>query len=120
MVNLGNSSDLTLSDGKISKNNYYLKISDSNKVETQRRQNTVFTFYPLETRTVEEKGEGGMFKDFTIPLQTIVDGVAEQTHIIRRNDFIDVLVTVSYNENTGKIDFHVEDWSKKEGNVEFN
>ena len=118
---------LTIADGKIrtyytSYNNYYYMNINGNGISTTSRQNaaTTFTFYPLEQTTIDVTGGGTATKEFTIPLETIVDGVAEQTHIIRRNDFIDVLVTVSYNENTGKIDFHVEDWSKKEGNVEFN
>lgn len=100
---------------------YYLAANNGNiKGVTTYNSATEFKFYPLTQKTEQGATSGSTDKNFNIPLQTIVDGVAEQTHIIRRNDFIDVLVTVSYNENTGKIDFHVEDWSKKEGNVEFN
>ena len=59
-------------------------------------------------------------KDFNIALETLINGVPNPTYIIRRNDFINVLVTVSYNENYNTIDFHVTDWTEKEGNVEFN
>ena len=101
--------------------NYAYLYANNSKVSSSNYNNaTEFTFYPLTPQTAQGTTSGYTDKNFNIPLQTIVDGVAEQTHIIRRNDFIDVLVTVSYNENTGKIDFHVEDWSKKEGNVEFN
>lgn len=57
-----------------------------------------------------------------IPLKTI-DPVTQQSSLvtaIKRNDFINVLVTVSYNPVAGKFEFVVEDWSTGGGNVEFN
>ena len=57
-----------------------------------------------------------------IPLKTI-DPVTQQSSLvtaIKRNDFINVLVTVSYNPVAGEFEFVVEDWSTGGGNVEFN
>lgn len=98
-LNVGN-------DGHLSTNSYNLY--------------TAFTFYPLSERTKTIADEGSTAKDFNIALETLINGVPNPTYIIRRNDFINVLVTVSYNENYNTIDFHVTDWAEKEGNVEFN
>lgn len=69
--------------------------------------------------------------------QTIVDEIHDNTPIklttinpitqqssftaaIKRSDFINVLVTVSYNPVAGKFEFVVQDWNTGAGNVEFN
>ena len=54
---------------------------------------------------------------------TTIDPITQQsspTTAIKRNDFINVLVTVSYNPVAGKFEFKVEDWHEGGGNVEFN
>lgn len=124
----GNSNRFTITNGKIktyySWNNgfYYMYIvQNSLGVTLKENQATTLTFYPL----TEEKSSGGTTetvtaKDFNVPLQTLIDGVPKPTYMIRRNDFINVYVTVSYNENYNRIDFEVKDWVDKEGNVEFN
>ena len=45
---------------------------------------------------------------------------AKVTKVIRRNDFIDIHVTVSYNTVAGNIDFEVRDWTEVNGDVEFD
>ena len=60
--------------------------------------------------------------DTPIILSTI-DPVTQQsssTKAIKRNDYINVLVTVSYNPVAGQFDFWVQDWNTGGGNVEFN
>lgn len=131
-VSLGNSSSsLTLSSGKISKvvqgwfgseTTYYIQANNSGGISSTSRTNngTAFTFYPLKESSVSET-ESMEAKDYLIPMETLIDGVPHTTSIIRRNDFINVLVTVSYNENTGTMDFHVEDWvGDKGGEIEFD
>lgn len=58
------------------------------------------------------------------PIQlTTIDPVTQQpsyAKAIKRNDFINVLVTVAYNNIAGKFEFNVKDWSTGGGNVEFN
>ena len=54
---------------------------------------------------------------------TTIDPVSQQSSpvtAIKRNDFINVLVTVSYNPVAGKFEFVVEDWNQGGGNIEFN
>ena len=126
------SSYLVLTDGMIkglytsyngsSYKYYYVGLSGTNLSSTSDvDQATTFTYYPL---TLEESSGGTTetvtAKSFTIPLETLVDGVPQSTYIIRRNDCINVLVTVSYNENYNRIDFEVKNWVEKNENVEFN
>ena len=43
-----------------------------------------------------------------------------QVKNIKRNDFINVLVTVAFDEENGDLNFTVVPWSEKNGEIEFN
>jgi len=78
-----------------------------------------FIFYPL-TQT----NAAGVSKTETIVLKTIDEVTSQVTEVtnIKRNDFIDVLVTVSYvpDSENGYFTFEVEGWTKKNNNsIEF-
>ena len=47
--------------------------------------------------------------------------VVSDVHTIARNDFINIVVTVSYNENSGKFMFEVKGWNGPvNGEIEYN
>ena len=39
---------------------------------------------------------------------------------IKRNDFINILINVSYNEKSGELEFEVSDWEEITGEVTFD
>jgi hypothetical protein len=47
-------------------------------------------------------------------------GIASPLTAIRRNDFIEMRVNVSYNTDKGTIDFEVADWDRVNGDVTFD
>ena len=54
---------------------------------------------------------------------TTINPITQQSSLvtaIKRNDYIHVLITVSYNPVAGKFEFVVQDWKTGKGNVEFN
>ena len=55
-------------------------------------------------------------------LRTIdkTSGVVSDVHEIQRNDFIRVLVEVSYNPDKGDFEFYVNDWEIGGGEITFN
>ena len=57
-----------------------------------------------------------------IVLSTIdpVTSVVTPVNTIKRNDFINVLISVSYNKDLGDFEFEVKDWEEVSGNIEFN
>lgn len=57
-----------------------------------------------------------------IVLSTIdpVTSVVSPVNTIRRNDFINVLISVSYNKDLGDFEFVVKPWNEVSGNIEFN
>lgn len=94
---------------------YYIKRNGNNDINVDTEDALDFYFFPISKETGKEIVSEGIERDFDIPLSTIIDGVSKPTNIIRRNDFINVLVTVSYNENSGTINFHVSDWNTGKG-----
>lgn len=56
-----------------------------------------------------------------IVLSTIdpVTSVVSPVNTIKRNDFINVLVSVSYNKDLGDFEFEVKPWEEVSGNIEF-
>lgn len=57
-----------------------------------------------------------------IVLSTIdpVTSVVSPVNTIKRNDFINVLISVSYNKDFGDFEFEVKPWEEVSGSIEFN
>ena len=103
------------------KDNYFLSVNDSyvvghNSSNNQNRRN--FTLY----RVVKQTEAGSVSRTVTMPINIVnsTTGIASPLTAIRRNDFIEILVNVSYNEKTGEIDYEVLDWDRVNGEVTFD
>lgn len=103
------------------KDNYFLSVNGSsvvghNSSDNKDRRN--FTLY----RVVKQTGAGSVSRTVTVPINIVnpTTGIASPLTAIRRNDFVEMLVNVSYNQKTGKIDFEVLDWDKVNGEVTFD
>lgn len=121
-LELGNSQEMRWSSGRVycylGGATYNIHMNNGNP-QSSRWYYSTLNFYPISEMTIEETTDLAP-KNYEIPLHTIVDGYAEPTTLIRRNDFVNVLVTVAYNENAGTLDFQVEDWiTDKGGDVTF-
>lgn len=128
-VNPGNSDYFTASTSsnnirlQSTKSNYYLSVYNNNAIgnnststSAQRRNN--FYLYKVTKELVASDIE----HEETIPIN-IVDkssGAASPLTAVRRNDFIDILVSVTYNEKTGDVEFEVSDWDEVNGEVTFD
>lgn len=76
-----------------------------------------FSMYPYEQKA------GGMSTSKTIYLQTIDSQTAAVTDVteINRNDFLNILVEVSYNPDRGDFDFAAHSWFEDHGgDITFN
>ena len=78
--------------------------------------------YSYALKLAYETSEGYTEKTAQIALQTVdaTTGQPEDVEEIRRNDFIDVVVRVTYSRNTGSIQFEVVPWYSGGGNVDFS
>jgi hypothetical protein len=101
--------------------NYYLSVNGStvcghNSYSNQNRRN--FYLYKVEKKLVA----GNITHEETIPIRIIdkATGEASPLTAIRRDDFIEILVNVSYNEKTGDVQFEVTNWDEVNGEVTFD
>jgi hypothetical protein len=127
VVNPGSSDYFTASESgnnlrfRSTKSQYFLSVNGSsvvghNSSSNQNRRN--FTLY----RVVKQSEVGSVSRTVTVPINIVnpTTGIASPLTAIRRNDFVETLVNVSYNQKTGDIDFEVVDWDKVNGDVTFD
>lgn len=99
-------------------NSLYLR-NDSGTLLGNSRSNRATTFYLFPVT----RKEGS--RVYSTPANlTRIDpetAVVSDVHTIARNDFINIVVTVSYNENSGEFMFEVKDWNGPfNGEIEYN
>lgn len=106
--------------------NRYVSVannSSSYKVQGSTNNNSDENYFRLYRVNKNVTTTSGEIITYNTPITlTTIDPVTQQSSItqeIKRNDFINVLVTVSYNPEAGTFEFYVEDWSTGGGNVEF-
>ena len=102
-------------------NNYYLAM-DNNTVYghsgnyNQNRRNFVLQ------KVVSTQQSKDITRTVTVPIDIVNKevGGSESLTAIKRNDFINILLNVSYNEETGLVEFEVSNWDEKNGEVTFD
>ena len=104
-----------------SNNSYYLSVNGNaaqghNSYWYMERRN--FNLY----KVVKNSVASSITHEETIPIRIIdkATGEASPLTAIRRNDFIEILVNVSYNEKTGDVQFEVTNWDEVNGEVTFD
>lgn len=96
----------------------YLRNKNGNlRGDSDSKDATTFYLFPV----TREEGS----RVYSAPADlTRIDpetAVVSDVHTIARNDFINIVVTVSYNENSGKFMFEVKDWNGPvNGEIEYN
>lgn len=100
----------------------YLYVNNNNVSGSTSNSSSgrYFRFYSV---TKKETSSGNETITYNTPITlTTIDPITQQsspTTAIKRNDFINVLVTVSYNSESGTFEFFVDDWNEGGGSVEF-
>lgn len=97
---------------------YYLAIEGSTVRGHTSGNRRNFVLY----RVVKQTGNGDVSRTVTIPINILnaATGTVSPLTAIRRNDFIEMRLNVSYNTDKGTIDFEVMDWDKVNGDVTFD
>ena len=103
-------------------NNRYISVESNGTVKGVKNtgNETYFRMYRVNKETTTNSG-GTISYNTPITL-TAIDPVTQQSSqvtAIKRNDFINVLVTVSYNPEAGTFEFYVQDWKTGGGSVDF-
>ena len=116
----GRTTYLTLRSGNYINMN---SSSSSYNVQGSSSNNSTGNYYRLYEVNKQTSNTSGDVITYNAPIKlTTIDPVTQQSSLaktIKRNDFINVLVTVSYNPESGTFEFNVEDWKTGGGSVEF-
>lgn len=93
--------------------NYWLSTADG-KACGHTGSTREFFLYEVSASTITS--------ETTIPISIIDKNTGEASPLtaIKRNDFINILVNVTYNEKTGEVEFEVSNWNKVNGDVTFD
>ena len=100
---------------------YYMTVYGSSVYGSSSKDNT-----ELHNLYLYKVGKREVTSDITheekIPIKTIdkESGAAIPMTGIKRNDFIDILVNVTYNEKSGDVEFEVTDWENIDGEITFD
>jgi hypothetical protein len=77
-------------------------------------------FYLYKVNTTSQTIDVSSEKEIPISIIDKNTGEASRLTAIKRNDFINIWVNVTYNEKTGEVQFEVADWDEVNGEVEFD
>lgn len=77
-------------------------------------------FYLYKVNATSETTNISSEKEIPISIIDKNTGEASSLTAIKRNDFINILVNVTYNEKTGEVEFEVSDWDNVNGDVTFD
>ena len=98
---------------------YYLAVNNNNApVGAYSGNSRRFRLYRVNATTVNSD----VSRQATIPVTNVDKQTGESVPMqsIRRNDFVNIVVNVSYNEKSGEIEFEVSDWDEVEGDITFD
>ena len=65
---------------------------------------------------------GSLTHEVTVPIRIVdkITGEALPIEKISRNDFLNILLNVTYNDKKGQIEFGVSDWDNLGGDITFD
>lgn len=98
---------------------YYLAVNNNKApVGASTGYSRRFRLYRVNATTVNSD----VAHEAAIPITTIDKETGESVPMqkLSRNDFVNILVNVSYNDKSGGIEFEVSDWDEVEGDVTFD
>lgn len=98
---------------------YYLAVNNNNApVGAYSGNSRRFRLYRVNATTVNSD----VVHEAAIPITTIDKETGENVPMqkLSRNDFVNILVNVSYNDKSGDVEFEVSDWNEVEGDVTFD
>jgi hypothetical protein len=103
---------------KSTSSNYYLAVNNNGPVGVSTGNSRRFRLYRVNATTVNSD----VTQEATIPITTIDKETGESVPMqeLSRNDFVNILVNVSYNDKNGEIEFEVSDWNEVEGDITFD
>lgn len=79
-----------------------------------------FDFYPVSVSKVKVTTPVTYKEPITLTSIDPITAAVSPVNTINRNDFINIVVTVSFNKDAGELEFEVSEWKNKSGEITFN
>lgn len=109
---------------KSSKSVNYINVSGGNQDQVMGWSNadggSQFQFYKVLQNRIDKVTPVTYNKPITLTRVDPITAVVTPVNTINRNDFINIVVTVSFNKDAGELEFEVSDWNPKTGEIIFN
>lgn len=102
----------------------YINVNGSNQDQvmgwTDADGGSQFQFYKVDQNRIEKVTPVTYNKPITLTRVDPISAVVTPVNTINRNDFINIVVTVSFNKDAGELEFEVSEWKNKSGEITFN
>lgn len=100
----------------------YLYYDKNDKISGNKYVYTNLTFIPVTSTINGGTGNQTVSKSATVDIKAVTSGSTQSNVLksINRNDFLNVLVNVLYNENLGTLNFEVEEWDGRDLGITFD
>ncbi len=102
----------------------YINVNGSNQDQvmgwTDADGGSQFQFYKVDQNRIEKVTPVTYNKPITLTSIDPITAAVSPVNTINRNDFINIVVTVSFNKDAGDLEFEVSEWKNKSGDIEFN
>lgn len=102
----------------------YINVNGSNQDQVMGWNDadggSQFQFYRVLQNKIDKVTPVTYNNQITLTRVDPISAVVTPVNTINRNDFINIVVTVSYNKDAGELEFKVSDWNPKTGEIIFN
>ena len=102
----------------------YINVNGSNQDQvmgwTDADGGSQFQFYKVDQNRIEKVTPVTYNEPITLTSIDPITAAVSPVNTINRNDFINIVVTVSFNKDAGDLEFEVSEWKNKSGEITFN
>ena len=109
---------------KSSSSDNYINVNGDNQDQvmgwTAADGGSQYQFYKVLQNGIDKVTPVTYNNKITLTRVDPISAVVTPVNTINRNDFINIVVTVSYNKDAGELEFKVSDWNSKTGEIIFN
>ena len=79
-----------------------------------------YQFYKVLQNSIDKVTPVTYNEPITLTSIDPITAAVSPVNTINRNDFINIVVTVSFNKDAGELEFEVSEWKNKSGEITFN
>ena len=102
----------------------YINVNGSNQDQvmgwTDADGGSQYQFYKVLQNSIDKVTPVTYNEPITLTSIDPITAAVSPVNTINRNDFINIVVTVSFNKDAGELEFEVSEWKNKSGEITFN